>query len=65
MKNMYERYISGSLPGENQSMCEGFSSQGRTEAEKIFRAGFWCGRYSEKIYKVLIEEKAAQGDKDD
>ncbi|MBQ3801186.1 MAG: hypothetical protein II837_12920 [Treponema sp.] len=48
--NMYERYSNRELPEEIQRQAEDFASQGQSNAEYLFRAGFFVG---ENIKKIL------------
>lgn len=47
-KSMYELWRDGELPEPYQSDIDGFSSEGKSQPERLFRAGFLC-------YKKLNE----------
>lgn len=47
--NMYERFNEGTLPEEIQRQAENFASQGQSNAEYLFRAGFFVGKNVKKI----------------
>jgi hypothetical protein len=52
-KNLFEKWRDKELPEEIQEKTDGFSSQGKSYEEKIFRAGFHCGAEINKIKEVL------------
>jgi hypothetical protein len=52
-KNLFEKWRDKELPEEIQNQTDGFSSQGKSYEEKIFRAGFHCGVEINKIKEVL------------
>ena len=54
--NMYERFCEGTFPAEIQRQAESFAGVGKSRAEELFRAGFWCGR---NIREILEKTEAA------
>lgn len=50
----YERFYKNELPEELQERTEGFSSQGHSSDEVIFRAGFYVGKHFEEFRDKLI-----------
>lgn len=56
MHNMYERYNNRELPEEIQLQAESFAGAGKSRAEELFRAGFWCGK---NIREILEKTEAA------
>ena len=51
---VYERYKKKKLPKKMQERAEGFSSQGHSSDEVIFRAGFYVGKHFEEFRDKLI-----------
>lgn len=52
-KNLFEMWNDKEFPEELQKEIDGFANNGKTNAERIFRAGFHCGHKIKKIREVL------------
>ena len=56
-KNCFEKWNDKEFPENIQRQIDGFADCGKTNAEKIFRAGFYLGRNIKEIREELgIEE---------
>ena len=56
-KNVFEKWNDKEYPENIQRHIDGFADCGKTNAEKIFRAGFYIGLNNKKIREELgIEE---------
>ena len=56
-KSIFELWIDRELPEELKKKVDGFSCQGKTFTEWVFRAGFYLGRNIKEIREDLgIEE---------
>lgn len=52
-KNVFEKWNDKEFPENIQEQVDGFASYGKTNAERIFRAGFYIGLNSKKIREEL------------
>lgn len=58
-KNLFELWNNKELPEEIQKKVDGFATAPINQisnAEQIFRAGFYCGRNIKKIFTALGKE---------
>lgn len=58
-KNLFELWNNKELPEEIQEKVDGFASAPINQisnAEQIFRAGFYCGRNIKKIFEAQGKE---------
>ena len=56
-KSMYELWRDGELPEPYQSDIDGFSSEGKSQPERLFRAGFLCYKKLNEIMEARTELK--------
>ena len=52
-KNCFEKWNDKEFPKNIQEQIDGFASCGKTNAERIFRAGFYMGLNNKKIREEL------------
>lgn len=57
MKGMHERFVNREFPEPFRSRMEGFASQGGSDEEYNFRAGFFCALHLEEIKDFAEESK--------
>ena len=56
-KNLFELWDNKELPERIQEEVDSFAkATGKSNAEQIFRAGFWCGLNIKKIYEAQGKE---------
>lgn len=58
-KNIFELWNSKELPEQIQEKVDGFATapiNPISNAEYIFRAGFWCGGNIKKIFEAMGKE---------
>lgn len=56
-KNMFELFRDKELPGDIQDLITAFTSECKSEEERLFKAGFICAKHIKEIRKQRgIEE---------
>lgn len=58
-KNLFELWNDKELPESIQEKVDGFATapiNPISNAEQIFRAGFWCGKNTKKIFEAQGKE---------
>ena len=56
-KNLFELWNDKEFPESIQKKVDGFATaKNITNAEQIFRAGFWCGRNIKEIFEAQGKE---------